>query len=92
VAQDSDPAWAVDTRLDVDSALPVLPPEHRAALVVVDMLGFSIADAAVIIDTSPGTVKSRYARGRVRLLPSLAHLRGNRSASETVSPGQGGDG
>jgi RNA polymerase sigma-70 factor (ECF subfamily) len=29
LAQYSDPARAVDTRLDVDSALPVLPPEHR---------------------------------------------------------------
>jgi RNA polymerase sigma-70 factor (ECF subfamily) len=69
LAQDSDPARAVDTRLDVDSALRVLPPEQRAALVVVDMLGFSVADAAVILDTSPGTVKSRCARARARLLP-----------------------
>jgi RNA polymerase sigma-70 factor, ECF subfamily len=92
VAQDSDPAQAVDIRLDIDSALLILPPEQRAALVVVDMLGFSVADAAVILDTSPGTVKTRCARGRARLLPYLAHLRGNRSASETISPGQGGDG
>ena len=81
---------AVDTGLGVDSALRILPPEQRAALVVVDMLGFSVADAAVILGTSPGTVKSRCARAR--LLPYLAHLGGNRSASETVSPGQGGDG
>jgi RNA polymerase sigma-70 factor, ECF subfamily len=91
VAQDSDPARAADTRLDVDSALRTLPPQQRAALVVVDMLGFSVADAAVILDTSPGTVKSRCARARARLVPYLAHLRGNRSASETVSPGQGAD-
>ena len=83
---------AVDTGLGVDSALRILPPEQPAALVVVDMLGFSVADAAVILDTSPGTVKSRCARARARLLPYLAHLGGNRSASETVSPGQGGDG
>src|SRR5437763_1086599 len=48
-------------------------------------------EAAVILDTSPGTVKSRCARARARLLPHLVHLQGNRSASESVSPAQGGD-
>jgi RNA polymerase sigma-70 factor, ECF subfamily len=91
VAQDSDPARATDTRLDIDAALRILPPHQRAALLVVDMLGYSVADAAIILDTSQGTVKSRCARARARLLPYVAHLRGNRSASESVSPGQGGD-
>src|SRR5580692_9600119 len=79
-ARASDPSRATDVRLDVD-----------AALVVVDMLGFSVDDAAAILDTSPGTVKSRCARARARLLPYVAHLRGNQSASERVSPAQGGD-
>ena len=101
VAQDSDPAHATDTRLDIDAALRMLPPQQRAALVIVDMLGYSVNDAAVILDTSIGTVKSRCARARARLLPYVAHLRadagkaedtgGNRSASESVSPGQGSD-
>ena len=91
VAQDGDPARAADTRLDVDAALRLLPPPQRAALVVVDMLGFSVADAAAILDTSPGTVKSRCARARARLLPYVAHLQGNRSTSESVSPAQGTD-
>jgi RNA polymerase sigma-70 factor (ECF subfamily) len=86
-----DPAHTTDIRLDVDTALRILPPQQRAALVVVDMLGFSVADAAVILDISPGTVKSRCARARARLLPHVSHLRGNRSASESVSPAQGGD-
>jgi RNA polymerase sigma-70 factor, ECF subfamily len=97
-AHDADPAPASDTRLDVNAALRILPPPQRAALVVVDMLGFSVADAAVILDISPGTVKSRCARARARLLPYVAHLRGdggatggNRSASKSVSPAQGGD-
>src|SRR5277367_2871688 len=91
VTPDGDPARTADTRLDVDAALRMLPPQQRAALVVVDMLGFSVADAAVILDVSPGTVKSRCARARARLLPHVAHLRGNRSASQSVSPAQGGD-
>jgi RNA polymerase sigma-70 factor, ECF subfamily len=89
VAQDGDPARAADTRLDVDAALRTLPPNQRAALVVVDMLGFSVADAAVILGTSQGTVKSRCARARARLLPRLEHLQGNRSAGQRVSPAQG---
>jgi len=95
VAQGSDAARATDTRLDIDAALRILPPEQRAALVLVDMLGYSVDDAAAVMNTSAGTIKSRCARGRARLLPYVAHLRGdaggNRSASESVSPAQGGD-
>jgi len=101
LVHDPDPARTADTRLDVAAALRLLPPQQRAALVLVDMLGFSVADAAVILGISPGTVKSRCARARARLLPYVAHLReqgaqegverGNRSASESVSPAQGGD-
>ena len=91
VAQEGDPARTSDTRLDVDAALRLLPPQQRAALVLVDMLGFSVADTAAILDTSPGTVKSRCARARARLLPHLVHLQGNRTAGQSVSPAQGGD-
>jgi RNA polymerase sigma-70 factor (ECF subfamily) len=92
----ADPARTADTRLDVDAALQMLPPQQRAALVLVDMLGFSVDDAAAVLAISPGTVKSRCARARARLLPYVAHLRdgppqGNRSASQSVSPGQGKD-
>jgi RNA polymerase sigma-70 factor (ECF subfamily) len=86
-AHDGDPTRSTDIRLDVNAALRMLPPPQRAALVVVDMLGFGVADAAIILGTSPGTVKSRCARARARLLPYLAHLQGNRSASESVQPG-----
>jgi len=89
--QDGDPARSTDTRLDVNAALRMLPPPQRAALVVVDMLGFGVADAAVILGTSPGTVKSRCARARARLLPYVAHLQGNRSATESVQPARGKD-
>ena len=106
-----DPASRRDTRLDVEAALRLIPPEQRAALVLVDMLGYPVADAAAVLEISVGTVKSRCARGRARLLPHLEHLRGrgpatgagsghraedgisrNRTATGSVSPGQGGDG
>jgi RNA polymerase sigma-70 factor (ECF subfamily) len=102
----TDPASHRDTTLDVEAALRLIPPEQRAALVLVDMLGYPVADAAAVLDISVGTVKSRCARGRARLLPYLEHLRGgptadpaaedgisrNRTATGSVSPGQGGDG
>ena len=71
----TDPTSARDTALDVTAALQVLPAEQRAALVLVDMLGYSVATAADVLGVSPGTVKSRCARGRARLLPHVAHLR-----------------
>ena len=70
-------ADAVETRLDVDAALRMLPLEQRAALVLVDMLGYPVAEVATILGVSQGTVKSRCARGRARLLPYLSHLRGS---------------
>jgi RNA polymerase sigma-70 factor (ECF subfamily) len=70
-----DHAADTDTSLDVLAALRTLPGEQRAALVLVDMLGYSVADAAQVLGISAGTVKSRCARGRARLLPQLAHLR-----------------
>ncbi len=86
----------VDTRLDVDAALAFLTPPQRAALVLVDMLGYSVAETATILGCSEGTVKSRCARGRTRLLPYLSHLRTNFPAkrnqpvADGVSSEQGG--
>ena len=74
-----------DVALDVLAALRTLVPDQRAALVMVDMLGYSVADTAEILGVSPGTVKSRCDRGRARLLPQLAHLR-NQAGVRRVSP------
>jgi RNA polymerase sigma-70 factor (ECF subfamily) len=84
----SDPSSASDTSLDVTAALRRLPHDQQAALVLVDMLGYSVADAAEILGVSQGTVKSRCARGRARLLPQLVHLR--RGSGD--SPGRPGHG
>jgi RNA polymerase sigma-70 factor, ECF subfamily len=70
-----DPSADTDTSLDVLAALRLLPPDQQAALVLVDMLGYAVADAAEVLGVSVGTVKSRCSRGRARLLPHLAHLR-----------------
>jgi RNA polymerase sigma-70 factor, ECF subfamily len=92
----ADPADAIETRLDVDAALRMLPPQQRAALVLVDMLGYPVAEVAEILNVSAGTVKSRCARGRARLLPYLSHLRtrspngGNQPRTGNVSSEQEG--
>ena len=49
------------------AALDTLPADQRAALVLVDMEGYSVEETAQILDCAPGTVKSRCSRGRARL-------------------------
>lgn len=80
---------SADTAMDVDSALTLLSEEQRAALVLVDMMGYGVDDAARILDVASGTVKSRCARGRARLAPHLSHLR-NRGGRRRVSAEEGG--
>jgi RNA polymerase sigma-70 factor (ECF subfamily) len=88
----ADPTAASDTALDVGAALRLLPAEQRAALVLVDMLGYSVAAAADVLGVSPGTVKSRCSRGRARLLPHLTHLRSSHgSAGQTGNQAPAGD-
>jgi RNA polymerase sigma-70 factor (ECF subfamily) len=75
-----------DDRRLVLAALDTLPAEQRAALVLVDMQGYSVAEAAELLEVATGTVKSRCSRARARLLPLLAPLRqgGNPDASRRV--------
>jgi RNA polymerase sigma-70 factor (ECF subfamily) len=72
-----DPMDATEVRLDVTAALRHLPDQQRIALVLVDMLGYPVAEAGQLLGVSVGTIKSRCARGRARLLPYLSHLRTN---------------
>ena len=67
-----DPIEAEQQRVDVAAALARLNPDQRAALVLVDMQGYSVDEAAAILHCAPGTVKSRCARGRAKLVPLLA--------------------
>jgi RNA polymerase sigma-70 factor (ECF subfamily) len=87
-----DPAdLAVDDerRAAVLRALDSLPPDQKAALVLVDMEGYSVEETAAILECAPGTVKSRCSRGRARLLPLLAeHRPGNPRAGPRVGPTQ----
>jgi len=81
-----DPATSSEVSMEVAAALRQLPHDQQVALVLVDMLDYPVADAAEVLGVAQGTVKSRCARGRARLLPKLAHLRqsGGRGARESA--------
>ncbi|MFN3601139.1 MAG: RNA polymerase sigma factor SigM [Dietzia sp.] len=58
-----DPAYAII----VAEALAELPTDQRDAVVVVDMLRCTVAEACHLLNTRPGTIKSRCSRGRAKL-------------------------
>jgi RNA polymerase sigma-70 factor (ECF subfamily) len=72
---------ARDTAADVQAALATLSPDQRAAIVLVDIEGYPVDEVAAILEVPSGTVKSRCARGRAKLLPLLEHLRGGESGN-----------
>ena len=55
----------------VQSALLLLPPDQRLAVVMCDIQGFAYEEIAETMRTSLGTVKSRIARGREKLRREL---------------------
>jgi RNA polymerase sigma-70 factor, ECF subfamily len=74
VADPADLAVVEERRRTVLAALDQLPPDQRAALVLVDMEGYPVAEVAVMLDCAVGTVKSRCSRGRARLAVLLGVL------------------
>jgi RNA polymerase sigma-70 factor, ECF subfamily len=64
----------VETAIAVQRALMRLSVEQRAAVVAVDMHGYSVADTAAMLGVAEGTVKSRCARARARLAAILGYL------------------
>ncbi|WP_030762514.1 RNA polymerase sigma factor SigM [Streptomyces sp. NRRL F-2664] len=82
------PAERQDLHRQLLAALRTLPEEQRAALVLVDMQGYPVAEAADILDVPTGTVKSRCARGRAKLLPLLTHLRTNAGDNSSTERGR----
>jgi RNA polymerase sigma factor (sigma-70 family) len=84
---EDDPAAELEERSAVLQALRTLPEPQRAAIVLVDMEGYPVEEAARILDCAVGTIKSRCARGRAKLLPLLRHLRtGNQPSGSAVPP------
>ncbi len=74
-----------DTSLEIRSALAQLPVEQRAAIVLVDVYGYPVSEAARILEVAEGTVKSRCARGRARLAVNLGYLRNPEASGDVGS-------
>ena len=79
---------SVEVRLDVREALATLPEGQRMALVLVDMHGLPVAEAAAILGVAEGTVKSRCFRGR----EALAVILGPRAPAGADRPAETGAG
>jgi RNA polymerase sigma-70 factor (ECF subfamily) len=76
--------------MDLLAALRTLPVEQAAALVLVDVEGYPVQDAAELLDVPVGTVKSRCARGRARLAAMLGQPR-NPTVDVPVQPEDRGE-
>jgi RNA polymerase sigma-70 factor (ECF subfamily) len=62
---------STEVAVDVRAALAQLPEGQRLALVLVDMHGLSIEEAAGVLGVAEGTVKSRCSRGRAAMAELL---------------------
>jgi RNA polymerase sigma-70 factor (ECF subfamily) len=80
----ADSAVEDERRRQVLAALADLPADQRAALVLVDMEGYPVAEVAVMLDCAVGTVKSRCSRGRARLAELLQVLAPGREPDHPV--------
>ena len=80
-----DPAERQERRSAILAALQQISAEQRLAIVLVDIEGYSVDEAAAVLQCAPGTVKSRCSRGRAALLPLLAHLRAGEEEAEPTA-------
>jgi RNA polymerase sigma-70 factor (ECF subfamily) len=71
---------------DIRSAMATLPEGARTALYYADVLEYTYAETAVLMDVPIGTVMSRVARGRKRLRFALAHLAGGSADVAALEP------
>jgi RNA polymerase sigma-70 factor, ECF subfamily len=62
----------VGRRAGLATALAALPPEDRAAVLLVDAMGFDYAGASEVLDVPAGTVASRLHRARGALREALS--------------------
>lgn len=83
----SDEIGSHETALAVTAALRLLPADQAAAVVLVDIEGFSVDEAAAILEVPSGTVKSRCARARARLAQELYELDPRRASDRNGHQG-----
>jgi RNA polymerase sigma-70 factor (ECF subfamily) len=64
----------VAQRQDLAQALAALPPDERAAVLLVDAQGFNYKDAASVLGVPAGTVASRLSRARRALRRAVSQV------------------
>ena len=75
----------LDVVLDLQSALDKLDDEHRAAIMLIGVEGYSYAEAAAVLELPPGTVASRVARARAKLGDLLFNRQGESFRLKSVN-------
>jgi RNA polymerase sigma-70 factor (ECF subfamily) len=81
LADPADPVGRLDAGHEVVAALARISPDQRAAIVLVDVEGYSVEEAAAVLGVPTGTVKSRCHRGRIQLAELLGYLRPGRGTA-----------
>lgn len=80
-ARDVDPFATGLTRTALLDSIATLDPPFRDAVLLVDVAGVGVEEAAAALGVAPGTIKSRVFRGRAALARELG-TRGMGAASE----------
>lgn len=78
---------STEVRIDIRNALAALPEGQRMALVLIDMQGLSVVEAAEILEVAEGTIKSRCARGRAAMAELLGLTVTSRGPGPDASTG-----
>jgi len=79
VAEIADQPWTdpqvaqADTRIDLQRHWRRISRDHQAALLLIELLGYPVAEAARVLGVPEGTLKARAFRARVALGRSLAY-------------------
>jgi RNA polymerase sigma-70 factor (ECF subfamily) len=68
---------------DLHDAIAQLDESFRGAVLLVDVLGWTVQEAAEALEVAPGTVKSRVFRGRAQVA-ALLGTRGHSAASKGI--------
>jgi RNA polymerase sigma-70 factor, ECF subfamily len=94
LADPHDAIAAKELSIELERALADLPEDQRSAIVLVDVQGYRVDEAAAVLGVPAGTIKSRCARGRAKMAVRLAPLRpgGNPDPEAGVTPREPKDG
>ncbi len=86
---DAEPDAVVVARETIEltflAVIQLLPPQQRAVLILRDVLDWSAAEAASLLDTTVAAANSALQRARATLREQLPHRRPDRAAAQDLS-------